>query len=185
MWKDERAYLNWLRGQIRRIWSRHPIKHRYIQQRPSVKITKLPTGERVMERGVPLGVAKLSANTKEVKCCEMCDKWFPKGKMEVDHEVGGVGFQSYDEFLEWQHRMLFVSFDDIKHICKDCHHQVSMSQKFGCSLENVWVYQAIADFNKLKVGPMRKRLNEMGLKSDDSGPHLKVRFKQHMMEKLK
>lgn len=187
LWKDERSYLNWLRGQIRRIWSRHPIKHRYIAQRPTVKVLKLDGGGRELERPVPLGVPKLSANTKEVKCCEMCGKWFPKGKMEVDHEVGGVGFSTYEEFLEWQHRMLFVSFDDIKHICKTCHNKVTLSQKFNCSLENVWVYQEIAAFNKLKAGPMRKAYDDAGLQGyhPDTMPVMKKRFKQHMMEKLK
>lgn len=142
IWKDEKAYCNWLRGQIRRMWKRHPVKIEYINSLPSV------TPNDAKLEGLSIGVDKVHPNTKVLKECEMCSKWFPKGHMVVDHLHGGDGFSTYEEFLVWQEMILFLGFEDIQYICKPCHHQVSMSQKFHCSLEDVEMYIKRADFRK-------------------------------------
>lgn len=145
VWKDEKAYCNWLRGQIRRMWSRHPVKIAYVNQRPS-----LSKQAALLDLG-KVGVEKIHPSTKELKQCEMCNLWWPRSKMEVDHLHGGEGFNTYEEFLVWQKMVLFLGFEDIQHICKDCHKQVNLSQKFHCSLEEVVIYSKRAAFRKAKV----------------------------------
>lgn len=145
LWADEKAYCNWLRGQIRKMWTRHPVKTSYVAQRPSLSKADALKNMKIV------GVSSIHGSTKELKQCEMCELWFPKGRMEVDHLNGGEGFSTYEEFLQWQRGMLFLGFDDIQHICKVCHHQVSLSQKFHCSLEEVIIYIRRAEFRKAKA----------------------------------
>lgn len=113
-WKDEKAYLNWLRGSIRRIWSRHPVKIAYKQQR---------------RYKAPIGL-----KGKEVWCsdCEMCGK--QSRTCEVDHLEGGYGFKDWQTFTEWARMILWVTFDDIRELCEECHADVTLSQKLGISL---------------------------------------------------
>jgi hypothetical protein len=113
--KSETAWWTWLRGSIRRMWSRSPVKIAYKQSRRY----KAPIG-----RG-----------GKEVWCsdCEMCGK--QSRDCQVDHIDGGYGFKTWEEFSEWAKRILLVSFDDIRELCKDCHDAVSYQQRTGCTLE--------------------------------------------------
>lgn len=114
-WKSETAFLGWLRGQIRRIWSRHPVKIAYKNSRRY----KAPIGR----------------NEKEVWCsdCEICGK--QSRDCEVDHKDGGYGFTDWDSFTNWQQRILLVSFDDIRELCKECHSVVSYAQSYNMSFE--------------------------------------------------
>lgn len=124
-WKDEKAYLSWLRGSIRRIWSRHPVKIAYKQSRRY----KAPVGR----------------NDKEVwvSDCEICGKQCRD--CEVDHLMGGFGFNSWDSFTEWARMVLWVTFDDIRELCPECHSLVTYCQKNGCTFEEAGYHkQAIA-----------------------------------------
>lgn len=154
VWKDEQAFLNWMRSQIRRVWSRHPIKVEYVKRRQI-------TVEHAKEFGVEFGHC-LHPRTKTVCRCEHCHLWFAKNQMEVDHIEGGTGFADYESFLQWQKRMLFVDFGDIQHLCKKCHHKVSMTQKFHCKPEEVQAYIDRANFRKFTAKMQQSALRAMG-----------------------
>lgn len=155
IWRDEQAYLNWLRSQTRRIWSRHPVKTSYVKAR------EMPVRQAVADK---LDIAhKLSPNTKAVCQCERCERWFAKGRMEVDHIDGGVGFSTYDEFLSWQRRMLFVSFDDIRHLCTQCHADITATQKYGCTEAQLPYYRQMTRFREAKVTLQKQMLTTAGI----------------------
>ena len=175
IWADERAYCNWLRSQIRRMWSRHPIKVEYVKQR------QIPIAEAV-RRGVEFGHC-YHPRTTAVCQCEHCHLWFAKGQMEVDHLHGGYGFSNYEEFLVWQKTMLFLSFDDIQHLCKKCHHKVSMTQKFHCEPEEVQAYIDRANFRKLKAGAQAAALNALCLPKGKNGAERDALYIQYLEEK--
>ena len=140
--KNETAWWNWLRGSIRRTWSRSPVKIAYKQSRRY----KAPVGK----------------NGKEVfvSDCEMCGK--QSRNCEVDHLVGGKGFHDWETFVEWQKRILLVSFDDIQELCKECHSAVSHSQKTGLSLEDARIDKTAIELVKTKKD--KAWLLEHGLK---------------------
>ena len=128
--KNETAWWTWLRGSIRRIWSRSPVKIAYKQSRRY----KAPVGK----------------NGKEVfvSDCEMCGK--QSRNCEVDHLGGGKGFHNWETFVEWQKRILLVSFDDIQELCQECHSVISHSQKTGLSLEAARIDKMAIELVKTK-----------------------------------
>ena len=128
--KNETAWWTWLRGSIRRIWSRSPVKIAYKQSRRY----KAPVGK----------------NGKEVfvSDCEMCGK--QSRNCEVDHLEGGKGFHDWETFVEWQKRILLVSFDDIRELCQECHSVISHSQKTGLSLEEARIDKMAIELVKTK-----------------------------------
>jgi len=130
-WKDEKAYLNWLRGSIRRIWSRAPVKIAYKQSRRY----KAPVGR----------------NGKEVfvSDCEMCGKQCRD--CDVDHLHGGYGFKDWQSFTEWAKMILWVTFDDIRELCPDCHGAVTLSQKLGIDIASAFVEKKVIEICKLKA----------------------------------
>ena len=128
--KNETAWWNWLRGSIRRTWSRSPVKIAYKQSRRY----KAPVGK----------------NGKEVfvSDCEMCGK--QSRNCEVDHLSGGKGFHDWESFVEWQKRILLVSFDDIQELCVECHSLTTHAQKTGLSLEEARIDKTAIELVKTK-----------------------------------
>ncbi|AAM28382.1 hypothetical protein [Vibrio phage VpV262] len=157
LWKDETAFMSkFCRSGIRKIWSRHPIKHRYCASRVAVAV------EKALEEGYPIGV-KLSPRTKKLRSCEICEQWFPVSHLQVDHLDGGYGFKTKEEMIAWMTRQLWIGFDDIREICKGCHEKVNTMQRYDCTWEEVPMYQAFAEFKQKKAGPQRKLLSKLGL----------------------
>lgn len=113
----------------------------------------------------------------------MCRLWWPPSKLEVDHIYGGVGFDNYDEFLEWQKRILFVSFDDIRELCKICHADVTLSQKLGCTLEEVPKERERIEFGKLKATKQNEALIMLGIKQGKNSAERTALFNDYLEKK--
>lgn len=155
LWKDEAAYCQWLRSQARRIWARHPIKNKY-------KAARTQPAEGM------LGFKEQYPRAKKACQCEMCGNWFPASKIEVDHIQQAGSFKSVQEWYFWLDRLLNIGFEDIRLLCKvTCHPLVTLSQRFGCSIEEAMKRQQLADFRKLKAASQRTVLLNLGL--DNSG----------------
>lgn len=140
-WKDEKAYYNWLRGSIRRIWSRHPVKISYKQQRRY----KAPVGR----------------NGKEVwvSDCEMCGA--QSRSCDVDHLHGGYGFTDWQSFTEWAKMILWVTYEDIRELCPECHAAVTLSQRLGTPVEEARLVKVVIQMEKDKT--LKKFLDEHGV----------------------
>jgi hypothetical protein len=139
-WKDEKAYFNWLRSSIRRMWSRHPVKVLYKQSRRY----KAPVGK----------------GNKEVwvSDCEMCGKQCRDN--QVDHLQGGFGFKDWESFCEWSKMILWVTFDDIRELCTDCHEAVTLSQKLKIDLPESFVEKEVIKIMKLKAAQIDQWLKD-------------------------
>ena len=130
-WKSEKDFMNWLRSQTRRIWSRHPVKISY-------KINR--------RFKAPIGV-----NGKEVwGCnCEMCGKLVRSSETQIDHIIMGGSFSDWKSYTEWARRILWVTPDDIRELCVDCHTIVNHMQKTGLTFDEAKVEkQAIQIINE-------------------------------------
>lgn len=172
VWKDEQAFLNWMRSQTRRIWSRHPIKVEYVKAR------KVPVSQVTGEWG-----HCCHPRTKFAAQCEKCEKWWAVSRMEVDHLQGGTGFNDWPSFLLWQDRMLRVGFDDIQHLCKPCHHRITMCQKFGCTEKEVDFYIDRAAFRRLKAKDQKLALKALKLPPGKNGAEREAIFTKHLEKK--
>lgn len=116
-WKTEKDFMNWLRSQTRRIWSRHPTKISY----KSARRFKAPIG----------------VNGKEVWACncEMCGKLVRSSETQIDHIVMGGSFSDWNTYTEWARRILWVTAEDIRELCLECHTTVNHMQKTGLSFD--------------------------------------------------
>lgn len=171
LWKSEKHFCQWLRSQSRRIWSRHPIKNRYKKSR-TVSAAYLD------------GFKEQYPKARTAIKCEMCNDWRPSSHIEVDHIEPAGSFGTVQEWFGWLGRLLVLGFQDIRLLCKPCHLKVTLAEKFGCDVSDVWAYQEVAAFNKLKVKEARKVMEKHGLPSDIPLSKMKVIFKKHMMEKI-
>lgn len=129
-WKTSKDYFNWLRSQTRRIWSRHPIKIQY-------KLSR--------RYKAPLG---LKGKDVWVSDCEICKK--ASRTCEVDHLTAGGSFSNWEEYTEWSKRILFVTYNDIRELCKECHSTVTLSQRLNISFEEAAIHKEMVTIVKDK-----------------------------------
>lgn len=143
--KDEKAFLNWLRSQSRRIWSRHPTKLAYKQSRRY----KAPVGR----------------NNKDVwvSDCEICG--CQSRNCEVDHLSAGGSFHDWDSYTLWLKRILWVSFEDIRELCPSCHSIVTYSQVNNLSWDEAVKYKKIIEKLDKPAKEQQKELTSLGFDS--------------------
>lgn len=129
-WDTEGQFLNWMRGELRKIWTHHPIKNSYINARRF----KAPLGKPTKKE--PDGKMIWSVE------CEHCGTVVKtsQGKGEekafnVDHIHGGKGFNDFDTMTEWIKRTFYVTSEDIRILCTPCHKVVNHMQKTGFDFE--------------------------------------------------
>lgn len=149
VWKDEKAYCAWLRGQCRRIWARHPIRVAVIQA------SRVPATDALRE------AYGLGARVKTACRCNICKGYFKQGDVEVDHIDNAGSFTTVEEWKVWIDKLLLVDSTDLQVLCKECHAIVSFSQRMHCSFEEARALKQVIAFGKLKVTAQAAKLRQM------------------------
>ena len=120
VWKTESSYMSWLRGGIRRIWSKHPVKLEFIKQNR----VKIPN-------------PKPNARVKEVwgGKCALTGEYFVLNELECDHKEGNVSLKSVDDIQTFVEGILIVTLEDLQLVSKEAHKIKSYAEKQGISFE--------------------------------------------------
>ena len=109
-WKTEAAYRAWLRGGIRRVWSKYPLKIIFIKNNRF----KAPLGQ----------------HDKMVWCgiCNLCTTTLRTSKLQVDHlhpmppMVDGL-----DDYMN----TMFPTQAGMQFACKPCHDATTLAERKG------------------------------------------------------
>lgn len=136
-WKTESAFWSWVRGQLRKGWSRHPVKHLYLKQK------------------------RYKAQGKRGKMiwhldCEICDESTPQSNIEIDHIIPSGSLKSEEDLGRFAARLYVVTFDTIRALCRDCHQISTHADKKGLSF-----FEAKVDKEVIKVMKSATRVKEV------------------------
>lgn len=127
-WKTEAAFWGWVRGQLRKGWSRHPVKHLYIKQRRYKSMGK--RGKMVWHLD-----------------CEQCECPTPQSNIEIDHKIPAGSFTCKNDIADFVERLYFVTFDTIRAVCKDCHSVLTHQERHKIAT----FFEAAVDKETIKV----------------------------------
>lgn len=135
IWKTESAFMSWLRGGIRRIWSKHPVKLEFIKQNR----VKIPN-------------PKPNARAKEVwgGKCALTGEYFVLNELECDHKEGNVSLKSVDDIQTFVEGILIVSLEDLQLVSKEAHKIKSYAEKQGISFEEAKIEKEVIELIKQK-----------------------------------
>ena len=173
VWKTESAYFIWLRGQLRRVWSRHPVKIAYMLK------------HRIR---APLGRITKSNPTGEVWCarCEQCGTVVRQSQCEVDHIVSAGSFKGWDDFERWVHTLLHINFDSIQSVCKPCHKIITHAERYGMSFEEAKLEKEVIVFKNLTAGEQKYKLAFLGWAGMTANAKQRVAvYRQHLLNERK
>ena len=146
VWKTESAFWSWCKGQLRKGWSRHPVKTAYVNKR------------RVMiDNPKPKGKAKIWGCQ-----CEHCKQMFPMSNIEVDHKYTTARLTTKADIQSCVEKLWYVTFDDLAILCKDCHRVKTYMQLHNVEYAEARIVLLINDYMKLSKQKLLAMFKEHG-----------------------
>lgn len=119
-WKTESAWWGYLRGCLRKAWSRNPIKLNLIKKKRRQIPNPNPKGKKEFVFGFD---------------CDVCSGTFVLSEGEVDHIEPAGSLKSIEDIRGFVERLLFVTEDDLRLVCKGCHKAITYAEKTGMSFD--------------------------------------------------
>ena len=135
IWKTESSFMSWLRGGIRRIWAKHPVKLDFIKQNR----VKIPNPN-------PNGRVKTVWGGK----CALTGEYFVLNELECDHKVGNSSLKSVEDIQSFVECVLLVTADDLQLVSKEAHKIKSYAEKQGISFEEAKIEKEVIEIIKQK-----------------------------------
>ena len=132
VWSTEAKFMSYLRGVIRKGWSRYPIKAEFMKAR-RIRATNPATGKQCFGFN-----------------CAMCKKFTPQSNVEIDHLVGNNQFKSVEDATSYLKALLFIDFDDLQPLCKPCHRVKSYAERMGITFEEAEKTKMVIEMMKDK-----------------------------------
>lgn len=129
IWKTKASFFNYLRGSLRRIWSRYPAKLEW----------KKSQGQEPP--------ADYKGRAKKLGTCHYCSGAFPISSLEVDHVAQAGSCNSWDTAQEFLHNLLDCN-DNWVLACKPCHKVKSYAERMGILFEDAIVEKRVIEFTK-------------------------------------
>lgn len=171
VWKTKAQFFQWMRGQMRRAWARHPVKVAYMHQHRE----RVPLGRKTAKNpeGLVWGCR-----------CEHCSQLFKQTQCEVDHIDAAGSFKGWDDFEAWMHKLMHINFDSIRVVCKECHRIISYAERMGMSFEEAKLEKEVIAFALLPVDTQKKILLGNSHAVCTNARQRRAAYKQYLQEKL-
>lgn len=170
VWKSEAEFFQWMRGQMRRAWARHPVKVSYM----NANRIRVPLGKvtRKNPKGMVWGCS-----------CEQCHKKFKQTGCEVDHIDGAGSFRNWGEFEAWMIKLMHINWNSIRIVCKRCHKIKSYAERYDMTIEEAELEKDVIAFTQTKTPNQHKVLALLGLPHGNAKER-RASYKQHLQEQL-
>lgn len=120
IWKNATAYFTFLRGCLRLGWKRHPLRIAVLNANRKQIPNPNPKGKKPTVWGFD---------------CSCCGKTFPISEGQIDHIQAAGKLNAVADIQGFVERLLLVTEDDLRLICKGCNNALAMSFKTGESFE--------------------------------------------------
>ena len=137
-WRNSTAFFTYLRGCLRKAWSRNPIKLNVLKKRRYQIANPNPNGKKPTVWGAK---------------CEMCNGEFPLNKIQVDHIVAAGQLNKTEDIQGFVERLLFVTDEDLRLVCVDCNSALAYSAKYDVSYEEACLVKIVVALEKKKMLP--------------------------------
>lgn len=133
-WKNSTAFFTYLRGCLRKAWSRNPIKLNVLKKRRYQIANPNPNGKKPTVWGAK---------------CQMCDGEFPLNKIQVDHIDAAGQLNKTEDIQGFVERLLFVTDEDLRLVCVDCNSALAYADKHDVSYKEACIVKLAIDLQKM------------------------------------
>ena len=164
-WKNSVAFFTYLRGCLRKSWSNNPIKHNLIKKK---------------RKQIPNPNPKGKKNTVWGFDCEICGGEFVMSLCQVDHIIPAGSLQKTEDIQGFVERLLYVTEEDLRLVCKDCNSALALAEKQGISLERARAEKTAIRLQKEKQDV--QWLKENGIIPASNSAKRRVQIVERLME---
>lgn len=156
-WESQAAFFTWLRGNLRKAWTRYPIKNKALRS----DRFRAPIGK----------------GGREVWACKCarCGGTFTQSRIQVDHIVPAGNLNNWGDVGEFAKR-LFTTTEGLRLLCKCCHEIVTYAHLNDMDEVDVPDRLKVVAFSQMVAGDQRKTLLDLGL---EPGKNRKERVGQY------
>ena len=156
IWKTKASLMSYLRGGLRRsCWMKHPVKLEFIKNNRERIPNPNPRGK----------VPEVWGGR-----CNVCKDLFVQSKLAVDHvREFSASLKDIKDIQTFVELITLVTEDDLQFVCKECHDNISYSQKHSCSFEEARVRK-----QHILIGKEKRILEELELRGVLDTPRTKV-----------
>jgi len=162
-WKNSVAFFTYLRGCLRKAWSTNPIKHNLIKKKRKQIANPNPNGKKETVFGFT---------------CEMCNTDHVIANGQVDHKVAAGSLRKTSDIQGFVERLLYVTEDDLRLICKGCNSALAYADKQGITYEEAIGIKLAIDLCKKKK--CTAWLIEHGIVPASSAPKRRKQIEEYM-----
>jgi len=153
-WKTEGAFWNYIRGGLRRgLWEKLPVKLEFIK----AKRERVPLGKKTKSN--PDGLVWGGR-------CETCGGVFKQSELQVDHRARASQKPLREDLEGFIRGLVFVLFEDLAIICKDCHKIKNLAEREGIPFGKAKAIKLAIAATKQSIKIQREELKTFGF--DDS-----------------
>lgn len=135
IWKNSVAWFTYLRGCLRKAWNTSPVKHNLIKKKRKQIKNPNPNGKKETVFGFT---------------CEMCNTDHVIANGQVDHKVAAGSLRKTEDIQGFVERLLYVTEDDLRLICKGCNSALAYADKQGITYEQAITEKTIIAIFKEK-----------------------------------
>ena len=161
IWKSKASFFSWLRGHLRKAWTRYPIKNSFLKSnRFRASIGK---------QGREVWACK----------CERCEKTFPQSKIQVDHITPAGKLNDWKDVESFAKR-LFTTTNELRILCKGCHEIITYAYIYDMDEADVPNQLKIIAFSQLKADKQKERLKSLRIEPASNNKERTKQYETHI-----
>lgn len=135
-WPTKSSFFTYLRGCLRRGWSTNPIKLDLLKEKRKQIPNPNPKGKKKTVWGCT---------------CSICKRDFVMSDIQVDHIVPAGNLNDVSDIQGFVERLLYITKDDLRIVCKGCNHLLAYADKHGITLEEAVIEKEVIRICKEKL----------------------------------
>lgn len=137
IWKTEAAFMNYVRGVLRKGWKTNPLKLDYINRfRKRIKNPNEKSAKRFPECW---GMT-----------CDICKVDTVQADIQIDHKGDSGAFTKFSDAEAYMKHLFLIDYESIRPLCTSCHSIVSHCQNTGLSFEDAKIDKEVIRLMKDK-----------------------------------
>lgn len=158
-WKNSTAFFTYLRGCLRKAWSRHPTKLSLIKEKRKQIKNPNPKGKKETVWGAE---------------CSICNKDFVIKDIQVDHIHPAGSLTKTSDIQGFVERLLYITADDLRLVCKNCNSILAYADKHKVSF-------AQAAANKYAIKLQKEKKDKQWLKEKNIPPASNAKLRREQI----
>ena len=162
-WPKQINFMTYLRGCLRKAWSNNPIK-----------ITVLKKNRKQIKNPNPKGNKEYVWGFN----CTMCHKEYVIAEGQVDHITPAGSLKEISDIQGFVERLLCVTEEDLRLVCKGCNSALAMSQRLGGSFEEAKIAKEVIAI--CKTSGSKDFLISNGVVPDKNEKLRKIQIRQYL-----